>query len=177
MSRAGRVLQPAGYNPIHACRPPAEQEETSRVCSSLSALYRCGFLSMIAFWSDPAICRAGGLCCCHRYSNTAAATVRFLWAAECGRECQPLLRCMLFSTSVSVTHDPTTVLLCSVRRVCVRCMPFNLFFCRQSLVLYGRGLIRRLPLCAGASCSKLFCRTCVVNFNLACWPRQTQSQA
>ena len=25
MSRAGRVLQPAGYNAIHACRPPGEQ--------------------------------------------------------------------------------------------------------------------------------------------------------
>ena len=34
---------PAGYNAVHACRPPAEQEATSRVCGSFSALFCCGF--------------------------------------------------------------------------------------------------------------------------------------
>ena len=43
-SSAGRLLQPAGYNAIHACRPPAEQEATPHACGSLSALYFCGFL-------------------------------------------------------------------------------------------------------------------------------------
>ena len=36
---AGCVLQPAGYNAIHACRLPAEQEATSHACGSSSALY------------------------------------------------------------------------------------------------------------------------------------------
>ena len=37
-SSAGCVLQPAGYNAIHACRLPAEQEATPHACGSLSAL-------------------------------------------------------------------------------------------------------------------------------------------
>ena len=54
LSRAGCVLQPAGYSAIHACRPPAEQEATSRVCGSFSTLYCCGFLVIlvVAFLSD-----------------------------------------------------------------------------------------------------------------------------
>ena len=50
-SSAGCVLQPAGYNAIHACRPPAEQEATPHACGSLSALYYCGFL--VAFVIGP----------------------------------------------------------------------------------------------------------------------------
>ena len=42
-----RVLQPAGYNAIHACRPPVEPEATSRVCGSLSAVYCCGPLLIV----------------------------------------------------------------------------------------------------------------------------------
>ena len=41
---AGRLLQPAGYNAIHARRPPAKQEARSRVCERLPTLYCCGFL-------------------------------------------------------------------------------------------------------------------------------------
>ena len=43
-SSEGYVLQPAGYNAIHACHPPAEQEATPHACGSLSPLYCCGFL-------------------------------------------------------------------------------------------------------------------------------------
>ena len=69
---AGCVLQPAGYNAIHACRPPAEQEVTPHACGSLSALYFTVAYQLL-FLSDPAICRPAGLCfcvthaCCHRY--------------------------------------------------------------------------------------------------------------
>ena len=40
-SSAGCVLQPAGYNAVHACHLPAEQEATPHACGSLSALYYC----------------------------------------------------------------------------------------------------------------------------------------
>ena len=60
-SSAGCVLQPAGYNAIHACRLPAEQEATPHACGSLSALYYCSFL--VAFVIGPSICRPAGLCC------------------------------------------------------------------------------------------------------------------
>ena len=59
---AGCVLQPAGYNTIHACRLPAEQEATPHACGSFSALYYCcGFLSNGCFCyrtlrSEPAGC-------------------------------------------------------------------------------------------------------------------------
>ena len=95
-----------------------------------------------------------GLCscvihaCCHRYDNTAAAAAeRFSWAAECGRDFQPLLRCILFYFR---KYYPTNVLLCSVCHTCVcgvcpvslvEC--FQTFFGRQSLVLLGRGLNRQ----------------------------------
>ena len=45
-SSAGCVLQPAGYNAIHACRLPAEQEATPHACGSLSALYYCGLIAI-----------------------------------------------------------------------------------------------------------------------------------
>ena len=60
-SNAGCVLQPAGYNAIHACRLPAEHEATPQSCGILSALYYCcGFLfntrsSRLPLLSDPAI--------------------------------------------------------------------------------------------------------------------------
>ena len=41
-SSARPVLQPAGYDTVHVRRRPAEQEATSRVCCSLSALYYWG---------------------------------------------------------------------------------------------------------------------------------------
>ena len=45
---AGCVLQQAGYNAIHSCRLPAEQEATPPASGSFSALYCCrGFLSNI----------------------------------------------------------------------------------------------------------------------------------
>ena len=37
-SNAGCVLQPAGYNAIHACRLPAKQEATPHASGSMSAL-------------------------------------------------------------------------------------------------------------------------------------------
>ena len=52
-SSAGCVPQPAGYNAIHACRLPAEQEATPHACGSLSALYYCGFLLVVAFVIGP----------------------------------------------------------------------------------------------------------------------------
>ena len=60
-SSAGCVLQPAGYNAVHACRLPAEQEATSHTCGSLSALYyySCGFL--VAFVIGPGDLWACGL--------------------------------------------------------------------------------------------------------------------
>ena len=69
-SNAGCVLQPAGYNAIHACRLPAEQEATPHACIGLSALYYCcGFLfntrsSLLLLLSDPAISGPAGICCC-----------------------------------------------------------------------------------------------------------------
>ena len=78
-SNAGCVLQPAGYNAIHACRLPAEQEATPHACDSLSALYYCGgFLFNTSSWllllSAPAICKPACLrtcdACCHRYYST-----------------------------------------------------------------------------------------------------------
>ena len=66
-SSAGCVLQPAGYNAIHACRLPAEQGATPYACGSLSALYYCcGFLfnCSLLLLSGPAISRPAGLCCC-----------------------------------------------------------------------------------------------------------------
>ena len=85
MSSAGRELQPACYNAIHACHPPAEQEATSRVCGTLSALYCYGFLLIprgcFFVRTLPSVKLGGGLCCCvihaccHRY-NVAAAAVR-----------------------------------------------------------------------------------------------------
>ena len=80
-SNAGCVLQPAGYNAIHACRLPAEQEATPHACIGLSALYYCcGFLfntrsSLLLLLSDPAISGPAGICCCvihaccHSYYN------------------------------------------------------------------------------------------------------------
>ena len=74
-SSAGCVLQPAGYNAIHACRLPTEQEATPHASDSLSALYLL-WLPSCFLLSDPAICRPAGLCCCvihaccHRYCNT-----------------------------------------------------------------------------------------------------------
>ena len=131
------MLQPADYIAVHPCRPPAEQEDTSRTCGSLSALYSCGFL-LIRTWyqvvivlSNPAICKAGRgsllLCdaCCHRYNNAAAA-VRFSWAAGCGREFQPLLRCILF---YFCKYYPTTLrtacCLPCVTRVRAVCHPWS----------------------------------------------------
>ena len=38
---AGCVLQQAGYNAIHSCRLPAEQEATPPASGSFSALYCC----------------------------------------------------------------------------------------------------------------------------------------
>ena len=86
-SSAGCVLQPAGYNAIHACRLPTEQEATPHASDSLSALYYCcGFLFntwYVFLLSDPAICidRPSGLCCYdtsmlphvlqHRYAITS----------------------------------------------------------------------------------------------------------
>ena len=59
-SSAGCVLQPAGYNAIHACRLPAEQEATPHACGSLSALYYSGFL--VAFVVEPCdLCACGSL--------------------------------------------------------------------------------------------------------------------
>ena len=55
LSGAGRVLQPAGYNAIHACRPPAEQEATLRMRGSVSALYWAvgSYLVRIRFFIGP----------------------------------------------------------------------------------------------------------------------------
>ena len=50
-SSAGCVLQPAGYNAIHACRPTAEQEAPLHACGSLLALCYCGFV--VAFVIGP----------------------------------------------------------------------------------------------------------------------------
>ena len=65
MSSAGRVLQPSGYNAIHACRPPAEQEATSHQCGSLSELYCYGFVQqwLLFYWALRST-KTGGLCCC-----------------------------------------------------------------------------------------------------------------
>ena len=54
----GCVLQPAGYNAIHACCPPAEQEATPHACGSFSALYYCGLL--VAFIIGPCDLQACG---------------------------------------------------------------------------------------------------------------------
>ena len=51
-SSAGCVLQPAGYNAIHTCSLPPEQEATPHPRGSLSALYYCGFL-LVAFVIGP----------------------------------------------------------------------------------------------------------------------------
>ena len=155
MSSAGRVLQPPGCNAVHSCRPPDEQEETSRVCGRLSALCCRGLLLLLVACSlDPAICRAGGLCCCcvihaccHRYNITAAAgAVRFSWAAGCSREFQPLLRYILF---YFCKYYPTTTVLCvpCATRACAVCHSRNVFqllFLSAVLgFLCGRRLLRR----------------------------------
>ena len=158
-SSTGCVLPSSWLQAKHACRPPAEQETTSRVCGSLPALYRCGFLlirTSICFLSDIATSKAGGLCCCvihaccNKY-NTAAATaaVRFSWAAERGRQVQSLLwriLCYFFK------YYPTAVQLCSVCRACMcavcsvcresRVECFQTFFFLPSATL---GFVRKRP--------------------------------
>ena len=77
-SSAGCVLQPAGYNAIHACRLPAEQEATPHACGSLSALYYCcGFL--FSTWFRYRTLRSVGLrvCCCVMHAATGTPTQIF----------------------------------------------------------------------------------------------------
>ena len=76
MSSTGCTLQPAGYEAIQACHPPAEQEATSRVCGRLSALYCCGFL-LDVFVSDPGNCKYG-VCTVVRYVHAAKHTTLVL---------------------------------------------------------------------------------------------------
>ena len=104
------------------------------------------------FLSNPAICRAGSLCCCvihvccHSY-NAAATAVRISSAAECGREFHLLLRCIL-STAVNIIPLRLYCCVLCVTRACTICAvyhawSFKLCFCRQSLALCGRGHLRR----------------------------------
>lgn len=91
-SSATCVLQPAAYNAVHAYRPPAKQEVSSRVCGSLFALYCYGFNCSFAFcvehcdlwsWGSLPLCDTCMLpqvqpqhcCCCAlpQYSYTSAA--------------------------------------------------------------------------------------------------------
>ena len=100
----------AGYNAIYTRLTPASRASSKHhpcavVCSRCIAVTSYS-VPVVVFLSDPAICRAGGLCCCtihaccHRYNNAAAAAtaaaVMLSWAAECGPECQPLLRFIIF---------------------------------------------------------------------------------
>ena len=113
-----RTVQGAGYNQLATTLyAPAARHQSRKqhhayavVCPRYSAV---ASYYVVAFLSDPAICKAGGgLCCCvinaccHRYNSAAAAAaaaVRLLRAAECGREFQPLVRCIL---SISVNTIP-----------------------------------------------------------------------
>ena len=63
--------KPAGYNAMHACRPPSELEAKICVRRSLPALYCCGSLlieycciryQVVVSSSNPDICRADSLC-------------------------------------------------------------------------------------------------------------------
>ena len=77
-SSARCVLQPAGYNALHACRLPAEQEATPHACGSLSALYYCcGFL--FSTWFRYRTLRSVGLrvCCCVMHAATGTPTQIF----------------------------------------------------------------------------------------------------
>ena len=38
-----------GYDAIHACRPPAEQETTPCMCGSCPCCFCCGFLLLVGF--------------------------------------------------------------------------------------------------------------------------------
>ena len=70
------MLQPARYHAKDSCRPLAEQEETSRVCCSLSALYSCGFLLGNCFFVGPCDPQSwGGLCYCALHENAATGTM------------------------------------------------------------------------------------------------------
>ena len=145
-----RTVQGAGYNQLATTLyAPAARHQSRKqhhayavVCPRYSAV---ASYSVVAFLSDPAICKAGGgLCCCvinaccHRYNSAAAAAaaaaaaVRLLRAAECGREFQPLVRCIL---SISVNTIPllyTAYHACVCDAVCHAWSAFKLFlFCRQ----------------------------------------------
>ena len=77
-SSARCVLQPAGYNALHACRLPAEQEATPHACGSLSALYYCcAFL--FSTWFRYRTLRSVGLrvCCCVMHAATGTPTQIF----------------------------------------------------------------------------------------------------
>ena len=74
-SSAGCVLQPAGYNAMHAYRLPAEKDATPHARGSLSALYYCDFLCScfcyrtlrsVGLRVSAAVIHAR----CHRYCNT-----------------------------------------------------------------------------------------------------------
>ena len=137
-SSAGCVLQSAGYNALHAFRPPAEQEATYPVV--YPRWIAAAFYSVVVFSSDSATCRAGGLCWCvifmhacpNRCNTTGAApaAVRFSWAAECDREFHfsPFFGT---SFSISVNWMPLLLYCCvpCVTRVCAVCAVCHACLC------------------------------------------------
>ena len=133
MSSAGRVLQPAGYNAIHARRPPAEQEATSHVCGSLVALYCCRLVFHRTL-------RSANL--------EASAVARYITGTttllmqQCDFRRQPSVvesSNTFFGASLSITTTTASASavnvnivpplycsvcrVCRVSRVCVRCVP------------------------------------------------------
>ena len=163
IANSTRAVQGACFNQLATTlyTPAARQQSRDQhhACAAICA--RCDAVATYsAFLSDPATCRAGRLCCCvvhaccHRYNSTtaAAAAMRFPWAAERGREFQPLLRrVLLYFCKYYLT---AAVLLCSVchtsvRGVCrvsrVECFQKNIYIlCVGSpRLLCGRGFLRR----------------------------------
>ena len=120
--------------------PVGHQKGTKPNITGIRAAFAAASYRVVAFLSDPAICKARDICCCvihaccHRYKNAAAAAaaaaVQFSSAAEYGREFQPLLRRILFYFCCK--YYPTTAVLlgvpcvtpeCAVACVCGRCVP------------------------------------------------------
>ena len=104
-SSRGCVLQPAGYNAIHACRQPAEQEETPHACGTLCAV--------LLLWLPISSCfcyrtlRSVGLrvCCCVIRSTCMLPQVlqhRYPIASSCDIN----TACCMFFNSFS-RHSPT----------------------------------------------------------------------
>ena len=150
------MLQAIGHNVIYACRRPAEQEATSRLCGSLAALHCCGWRSF--FLSSPAICRkAGDLCCCviSACCHLSGTTALFL-PLQCDFRRQPSVveSSSTFSDAILFhlcKYCPTAMYCCvpcatRTRAVCAVCHAWSaskLFFSWQSSALWGRCHLRR----------------------------------